>query len=98
SALGGDGKTTTCANLAVVHAERGKAVFLVSADLRRPRLHHFFEVTNGPGLSEARAGQAQLPTLVTDPGIKNLRLVNAGGIPQDPAAILGSRRAGELIE
>ena len=35
--------------------------------------------------------------LAADPGIPNLRLVNAGEIPQDPAALLGSPRAGRLL-
>jgi polysaccharide biosynthesis transport protein len=47
----GEGKSTTAANLAVVLAETGKDVLLVSADLRRPRVHQFFGLPNKTGLS-----------------------------------------------
>jgi capsular exopolysaccharide synthesis family protein len=47
----GEGKSTTAANLAVVLAETGKDVLLVSADLRRPRVHQFFSLPNKTGLS-----------------------------------------------
>jgi non-specific protein-tyrosine kinase len=47
----GEGKSTTAANLAVVLAETGKDVLLVSADLRRPRIHQFFGLPNKSGLS-----------------------------------------------
>src|SRR5439155_23869238 len=42
SPLAGDGKTTTCANLAVALAQAGRRVIVVSADLRKPRIHRFF--------------------------------------------------------
>jgi capsular exopolysaccharide synthesis family protein len=47
----GEGKSTTAANLAVVLSETGKDVLLVSADLRRPRVHQFFGLPNKTGLS-----------------------------------------------
>jgi non-specific protein-tyrosine kinase len=47
----GEGKSTTAANLAVVMAESGRNVLVVSADLRRPSLHEFFSLPNRSGLS-----------------------------------------------
>ena len=46
----GEGKSTTAANLGGP-AETGKDVLLVSADLRRPRVHQFFGLQNKTGLS-----------------------------------------------
>jgi capsular exopolysaccharide synthesis family protein len=47
----GEGTSTTAGNLAVALAESDAAVLLVSADLRRPRLHRFFSLPNTSGLS-----------------------------------------------
>ena len=46
----GEGKTTTTANLATALAQAGKHVVVVSADLRKPRLRHFFGLDEAAGL------------------------------------------------
>jgi polysaccharide biosynthesis transport protein len=48
----GEGKSTTAANLALALAEAGRDVLLVSADLRRPRLHVLFGLPNSKGLGD----------------------------------------------
>jgi Mrp family chromosome partitioning ATPase/capsular polysaccharide biosynthesis protein len=44
-----EGKSATCANLAVAFAESGRSVLAVNCDYRRPTLHHYFELANEPG-------------------------------------------------
>jgi succinoglycan biosynthesis transport protein ExoP len=51
SAVEGEGRSTTLANLAVSFARAGWRVALVDLDLRRPALHHFFDL-NGPGVTD----------------------------------------------
>jgi polysaccharide biosynthesis transport protein len=98
SSMDGEGKTTTSANLAVALAQAGRRVILVSADLRRPRLHRFFDLPNGPGLSELLSGTFPFTEIVEDPEIDHLRVLNAGAVPANPSGLLGSGRTVEALQ
>ena len=51
------GKSFTAANFAAVIAVAGKRVVLIDADMRNPRQHTLFSVSNRLGLSETLAGR-----------------------------------------
>ena len=94
-----DGKTTTSANLAATLAQAGQRVVIVSCDLRRPRIHEFFGLSNDVGLTSVLVGDVNLvDALVAVPGFNQLTLLPAGPIPPNPSELLGSRRARELFE
>ena len=59
SANASDGKTTITTNLAIAMAEVRGNVLVIDADLRRPRLHDLFGISNERGLAE----------LLKDPGL-----------------------------
>jgi succinoglycan biosynthesis transport protein ExoP len=98
----GEGKSTTAANLAVVLAETGKDVLLVSADMRRPRVHQFFGLANKSGLSNVLAdgtAPGKRPGVLLDPAQQaaelwsvapNLWLILSGPLPPHPSALMDS--------
>lgn len=91
-------KSVAVANLAVTMAQGERRTILVDADLRRPRQHEIFGVSNERGLTtmfvdpEAMAN----PPLV-DVGVENLWLLPSGPLPPNPADLLGSRRMDEVL-
>ena len=98
SALPGEGKSLTAANLALSFANAGKATVLVDADLRRPVQSAMFGLPNVYGLSALLAGSCTLEeALQAVPRAKNLWVLPAGPTPPNPAELLGSRRAQELF-
>jgi tyrosine-protein kinase len=60
SAVDGEGKSTTVANLAVALARAGRRVVLIDADVRRPQLHRLFKLDEQPGLTDLELGDARL--------------------------------------
>jgi capsular exopolysaccharide synthesis family protein len=72
----GDGKSTMAANLAVTLAQADKKVILVSADLRRPSLHEYFDVATDKGLAQALTNGGHPPVIST--GVENLALIPSG--------------------
>lgn len=89
----GEGKTTTLANLAVVLAGAGRKVVVVDCDLRRPRLHTFFGLSNTVGFTSVLIGEQPLSAaLQRVPGIERLSLLASGPIPPNPSELLSSSR------
>lgn len=97
SAIPGEGKSLTTANLALTLSESyQRRVLLIDADLRRPSLHMIFQLPNMSGLGEALkpgAAGALCPVKLTS----NLSLVPVGEPSSDPMAGLISNRMRELV-
>ncbi len=94
----GDGKTTTVANLSVALAQTGKRVIVVSADLRKPRLHRFFDMSNDRGLVQVLDGTAELAKVLQRTKVVNLVLLPCGPIPEQPAEMLQSPLMPEIFD
>lgn len=94
----GDGKTTTSTNLAVACARAGQQVILVDCDLRRPRVHHFFGLTNDVGFTSVLMGAAIESAIQKVDGEPNMSVMPSGPIPPDPSELLSSERSKALIE
>lgn len=64
SAMGGDGKSSTTANLAVAMTEHGASVMILEADLRRPGLSLGVGIAPSVGVSDVLAGTKSLAECV----------------------------------
>lgn len=94
----GEGKTTTTANLAVSLAHTGKRVIAVSCDLRKPRLHKFFDLSNERGLTSVLMDGLSVPEVAQRVGgLESLRVIASGPIPHNPSELLGSDDMEQLL-
>jgi len=94
----GEGKSTTMVNLAYICAQGGYTTLMIDADLRRPRLHTFFDISNSVGLTNYLTTELQLEDVILQSPIENLYFMPSGILPSDAAGILNSRRMSELIQ
>lgn len=92
SALAGEGKSSTTANLALALATSGSSVCLVEGDLRRPRLLRYLGLEGAVGLTDVLIGEAELRDVAQQFGDLPLMVVGAGATPPNPSEILGSAR------
>ncbi len=97
SAVAGEGKTATASNLAVVLAQLGRQVLIVDCDLRKPRLHQVFQVSNRQGLVNQLTATAE-PEVFLPTGVSNLWVTPSGPIPPNPSELLSSDRMREWLK
>ncbi len=96
SAAPGDGKSLTCANMAISFATSGKRVLLLDCDMHKPTQDMAFGVSTERGLSEYLAAICDAPEILPT-SRPNLYLLTAGHCPPNPAELLYSPRFAELI-
>jgi capsular exopolysaccharide synthesis family protein len=98
SAFSGEGKTLTAANLALTLSESfRRRVLLVDADLRRPMLHHIFQIPNLEGLSDGLRSKTlrKMPLVEIS---SNLSLLPGGRPDSDPVGGLTSDRMKHVMQ
>ena len=97
SAGAGEGKSTTCVNLATVFAQSGQRVLLVDSDLRRPTLHKVLKVSNSLGLTNYLLKQNTLEEVIQRTSIPTLDLLASGKLPSSSMNILGSASMKDMV-
>jgi len=97
SAGAGEGKTTTCFNLATVFAQSDHRVLVVDSDLRRPTLHKLMKVSNSAGLTSYLLKQNTLDQVIQISSLPNLHFMPSGKLPSSSLGILSSPQMKELI-
>lgn len=93
-----EGKTTTAVNLAATFANMGSRVLLIDSDLRKPKVHEFFLLTNKKGLTNLIASHRDYKEYVVTCDIPNLDLLTSGIIPPNPSEILSSNSMKQFIQ
>jgi len=98
SAVAGEGKSLTAANLALTLSESYRRnVLLIDADLRRPSQHSIFQVSGAPGLSDGLISVEE-PKLPLHRLSSRLTVLPAGRPTSDPIGAITSERMRRLVE
>ncbi len=101
SSLPAEGKTTTAVNTAISLAQTGAKVLVIDADMRRPRLHSVFGISNAQGLSTILSSEmtpAEIVETVQYDDDAKLHLLPSGPIPPNPAELIGSEQMTNFLK
>ncbi|MEO8650646.1 MAG: polysaccharide biosynthesis tyrosine autokinase [Acidobacteriota bacterium] len=94
-----EGKTTTAINTAVTLAQSDAEVVIVDCDLRRPRLHSYFDLENTQGLTNYLSGERNTENLIRScRDLPRLKVITSGPIPPNPAELLSSNEMKNLLQ
>jgi capsular exopolysaccharide synthesis family protein len=92
-----EGKSTTCANLAIIMAMDGKKVVVIDFDLHRPSMHNVMKRSRDVGFTSVLTGTAKLEDAVVPTDVPNVFFLPPGPLPPNPTEILNSQAARTLF-
>ncbi len=96
---GREGKTLTAINLALsLGQEVDQTVLLVDADLRTPRIHRYFGLPEGLGLSDFLISNTPLEDILVHPGIGRFVILPGGRPLPNSSELLGSQKMMSLVQ
>jgi capsular exopolysaccharide synthesis family protein len=97
SALAGEGKSTTGANLAMSFGHLGWKTLLVDADMRRPTLHRMFNVSPATGLVDVLAYGVEWQQVLQPTAMDNVKVLPVGRRPENPSELLSTHQMRHLL-
>lgn len=97
SSSSSEGKTSLSTNLAIACARSGQKVVLVDADLRRPMVNTFLQVSSDKGLVDVLAGTTELSEATQYVEEGGIHVIVSGPVPTNPSELLGSKRMLDTI-
>lgn len=99
STTSGEGKTFISVNTAGVLSLLDKKIVLIDLDLRKPRLHLAFHLSNEKGISNLLVNpHLDFKETVQFSGYPNLDVITSGPIPPNPSELLNSQEFLDLLE
>jgi len=98
SAIAGEGKSMTAANLAISMAqEYDLTVLLIDADLRRPSIHSYLGFEQTIGLSDCLQDGTDITEAIIKTDISKLSVISAGREVAKPLELFASNKMKELM-
>ncbi|WP_428653456.1 GumC family protein [Runella sp.] len=99
SEVSGEGKSFVTINLATSLTKVGKKVLIIVSDLRRSKLHRFFNNNNKVGLSTFLTGKAdEYHKVIQHSVIEGMDYIPAGPVPFNPTELIQNERFENMIE
>jgi len=93
-----EGKSLTISNLAMAYAQMGKKTLLIDTDLRRPVLHHIFNIKREPGFTDLFIDNPDYESIIQKTEKNNLFIIPAGIFTPNPAELIGSNKMVQILE
>ena len=97
SAVPGEGKTMTSANLAIALAQAGRRVLLIDGDLRRGRAAEVFGLERSVGFTTTLIGRTDLADAIQIHSESGVHVLASGPTPPNPSEVLQSPATQELL-
>jgi capsular exopolysaccharide synthesis family protein len=98
STISGEGKTFVAINIAGVLAFTGKNVVIIDLDMRKPKIHKGFGVSNNIGMSTILTGNTPIEDCFMNSPMDNLKFITAGPSPPNPSELILSAKLDEILE
>ncbi len=98
STISGEGKTFIASNLSAIFAMSEKKTVLLGLDLRKPKLHKLFGISNSNGISNYLIGDVAYDEIIFKTKVDNLYIIPSGPIPPNPAELIESKEMVDFVE
>ncbi|MFT4660694.1 MAG: tyrosine-protein kinase Etk/Wzc [Patiriisocius sp.] len=98
STISGEGKTFVSINLGATLALSDKKVIVLDLDLRKPKIHDGFGVTNSKGISNVIVNELSLADSIRKSDNPNLDFITSGPLPSNPFELINKATLIDIVE